>query len=247
MPQVPGPAHIEAVLCQQVGRRVGRLEAVADIGHVVDPEGARLVGGDAAVRVGDLRIAVVVALAQLLVVALVGHRLHQALVGVLAEHGRDHRSDADAGEEPRVVPRHHLGQPPHAQLPKRIELHDMPPLDILDPCATCRRPARLAPAIRRKKGRRSAIASAGSGSRLPCCRKSTSPQRRSPTREPRWPRHMVTGVGSARPQHIAGGLGGPRRRQARWRAYERAVRPSCSGPTCGAARCRCETRRCRSG
>ncbi len=70
-----------------------------------------------------LEIAVVVARRQLLVVARIGDRLHQALVGILAEHGRDDRAHADARQQPRVVPRHHLGQAPHAELPKRAVFH----------------------------------------------------------------------------------------------------------------------------
>jgi hypothetical protein len=98
-------------------------EAVADVGDIVDPERLVRVGGDAAVRILRVELGIVVALAQLLVVAWIGDRLHQALVGVLAEHGRDQRADAHAGEQPRVVPRHHFWQAPHAQLPQRAHFH----------------------------------------------------------------------------------------------------------------------------
>ena len=53
--QVAGAAHVEAVLRQQVGHRVGGLEAVADVGDVVDPEGAGLVAGHALVRLAGVR------------------------------------------------------------------------------------------------------------------------------------------------------------------------------------------------
>ena len=125
MPQLARPAYGETVLGKQVGHCVGGLEPVTDVGHVVDPERAGRVGCDAMVLVGGLQVAVVVALAKLLVVARVGHRLHQTLIGVLAEHGRHDCADANAGQQARVVPRHHFGQAPHAQLPKRTVLHAM--------------------------------------------------------------------------------------------------------------------------
>ena len=129
--QPPRAANVEAVLREQVGHRVGALEAVAGIGDVVDPVGAGLVGHDAFVGVGGIGVAIVVAAAQLLGAGRIGHRLHQALVGVLAEHGRDHRAHADARQQPRVVPRHHLGQPAQAQLPKRTELHFLSPVESI--------------------------------------------------------------------------------------------------------------------
>ena len=70
VPQPAGAAHVEAVLGEQVGHRVGGLEAVADVGDVVDPEGAGFVARRCACagRVA-FGIAVVVAVAQVLVVA----------------------------------------------------------------------------------------------------------------------------------------------------------------------------------
>ena len=126
MPQPAGAADVEAVLRQQVGDRVGGLEPIADVGDVVDPHGAGVVAGQALVRLGGVRIPVVVAGNQLLVLGRVGDGLDQALVGVLAEHRGDDRAHADARQQPRVVPRHHLGQLPHAQLPKRTQLDHEP-------------------------------------------------------------------------------------------------------------------------
>ncbi len=126
VPQPAGLADVEVVLGEQVGDRVGGLEAVAHVGDVVDPEGAVLVGGDAPVRVGSswdrcsrsgstgpcrrCRIR---------------HGLDEALIGILAEYRGDDRAHADACQQPRVVPRHHLRQLPQAQLPQRTQLgHD---------------------------------------------------------------------------------------------------------------------------
>ena len=130
---VPEPARaadLQAVLGEQVRHRIGVVEAVADVGDVVDPVGAILVGHDALVGVGGVRIAVVVAPAQLVVARRIGDSLHQALVGILTEHRRDERAHADARQQPRVVPRHHLGQAPHAQLAKRTEFHPCLPWQV---------------------------------------------------------------------------------------------------------------------
>jgi hypothetical protein len=86
MAQVAGAADVEAVLRHQVGHRVGGLEAVAHVGDVVDPECAGLVACHALVRLAGVGIAVVVAGDQVLVLGRVGDRLHETLVGVLAEH-----------------------------------------------------------------------------------------------------------------------------------------------------------------
>ncbi len=141
------------------------------------------------------------------------------------------RADADAGEQPRVVPRHHLRQPPHAQLPERAHLHAMPP-----PLA---RPARL-----------------------------PVPPARTPVWQKRDARLMASGrvrdLGwhAAESQHRTSLANGnraalnvrarfaPRVASVQGRGVRRAGAPcgrgcvpSCAGPTCGAARCRCETRR----
>ena len=86
MAQVAGPADIEAVLRQQIGHRVRGLESVAHVGDVVDPERAGFVARQALVRLAGVGIAVVVAGDQVLVLCRVGDRLHETLVGVLAEH-----------------------------------------------------------------------------------------------------------------------------------------------------------------
>ena len=144
VPEPAGTADLQAVLGEQIRHRIGILEAVAHVGDVVDPVGTALVGHDAFVGVGGVRIAVVVAPAQLVVAGRIRDRLHQALVGVLAEHGRDQCAYADARQQPRVVPRHHLGQAPHAQLAKRTEFHPLPPVASLA-WARGRRPNCLAP------------------------------------------------------------------------------------------------------
>ena len=41
VPQLACAAHVETVLGEEIGRRIGGLEAIADVRHVVDPEGAR--------------------------------------------------------------------------------------------------------------------------------------------------------------------------------------------------------------
>ena len=87
--QIAGAAHLEAVLGQQIGARVGGVEAVAHVGDVVDPQRAGGIERQAMLGIVGVGVGVVVALTQLAIVARVGDRLHQALVGVLAEHRGD--------------------------------------------------------------------------------------------------------------------------------------------------------------
>ena len=101
----------------QIGHRVGRLKAIAEVGDEIDPEAAAVVELDRRAAVLGREIAVVVPFRQLLGgVFAVERGLHRPLVGVLANRRRQHRPHTDLTEDDGIEPIDHLRQLAGAQL-----------------------------------------------------------------------------------------------------------------------------------
>ncbi len=119
-------SQLQAILGEQVGHGIGRLEAVADVADVVDPECAGIVDGDALRRIAAGGAAVVVALHEIASDRRIGGRLDQPLVGILAEHRRYQRAHAHPRQQSRIVPANHLRQVTVDELLHRTFVHGTP-------------------------------------------------------------------------------------------------------------------------
>ena len=126
MGQNSGALDIECVLGEQIGRCIGRLEAITDIAHVIHPINACCVHRDVLGWIGTLRLSEVVAFQHLAAGCRVGGGLNQPLVGILPEHRGNHGADADAGKQSRVVPPHHLWHFAIDELLHRASMHGTP-------------------------------------------------------------------------------------------------------------------------
>jgi hypothetical protein len=115
---------------QERRHAVGGPKPIADIGHIVDPVRAVLVG-NAFVPVLLFWIAVVISLLE----AVLGRNtvrgcLHEALVGVFAKHGCNDVANADTNQHTRVVPAHCPGRRLFLQTPHdfvSVTQHDASP------------------------------------------------------------------------------------------------------------------------
>ncbi len=91
--EITAPGELEARPPEQAGHRVGRVEAVAEVGDEVEPKGSVLfVGRSVGKRWAGGRVQ---------------GRLELALVGVLAEEAGDDDAESRVDEDTRAEPANH--------------------------------------------------------------------------------------------------------------------------------------------
>ena len=125
-------ANRQLFLGEQQGHAIGGPEAVGDVGDIVNPNLLVIV-------VPMTSIAIVIP--RLKVRATVRRRLHEALVGVFPEHRRYGVANANADQDPRIVPAHRLQD--RLGLQASYELftvaqHDVSPVQSIKPSSAAR-------------------------------------------------------------------------------------------------------------